>query len=171
MAVPDGGVTRWFRDSNGRISQVNNVLEITFGSPLVGNGYYRDSPPVVVGGAAALGSTIPQEILVVAGGSTQTVAGLTENITADSSVIEDDAFTHVPLRVTFFPVPMVFFRTKDDLTPTNPDTNTFPIASPLQRTPAKDEFDTFNLDCCFAWGDDCAIWNVSPPGWSVGNPS
>lgn len=170
MAVPEGGVTRWFRDSNGRISQINGILEITFGSPLVGTGYYRDSPPVVVGGAAALGSTVPQEILVVAGGSTQTIGGgLTESIVAPSSVVEDDAFTHVPLRAIFFPVPIVFFRTVDDLTPTNPDTNTFEIESPLDRSVPKDTFDTFNLDCCFAWGEDCAIWNVAPPGWSVGD--
>lgn len=167
MAVPDGGVTRWFRDSNGRISQINGILEITFGSPLIGTGYYRDSPPVVVGGAAGMDAT-SEAVAAVAGGTTQTVTGFTQHIVAPSSVIQDDAFTHVPLRVIFFPVPIVFFRTVDDLTPTNPTVSSFPIESPLDRTVPQDTFDVFNLDCCFAWGEDCAIWNVAPPGWAVG---
>lgn len=168
MAVPDGGVTRWFRDSNGRISQINQILEITFGTPKVALGYYRDSPPVVVGGAAALDGTGNGDI-AVAGGTTQTVTGFGDHIVAPSSVIQDDAFTHVDLRVIYSPIPIVFFRTVEDLTPTNPDTTTFPIDNPPDRTSPKDEFDTFNLDCCFAWGEDCAIFNVAPAGWSVGD--
>lgn len=167
MAVPEGGVTRWFRDSNGRISQINNILEITFGSPLVASGYYRDSPPVVVGGAAAYDS-VDENGVSVAGGTTQTVTGFTDYITAPSSVVEDDAYTHIVPRVLWFPIPVVFFRTVDDLTPTNPDVTTFPVEAPPDRTSPQDTFDVFNLDCCFAWGEDCAIFNSPPPGWSPG---
>lgn len=59
---------------------------------------FRDSPPVVVGGAAGAGALSSDPTVSVAGGSTQTVTGFSDNIVAPSSVIQDDAFTHVPKR-------------------------------------------------------------------------
>lgn len=62
---------------------------------------FRDSPPVVVGGASAhSGGTDP--VQSVAGGTTQTVdPGLSTSvvsIVAPSSVVQDDAYTHIPKR-------------------------------------------------------------------------
>lgn len=169
MPIPATGVTRWFRDSNGKVSQINNVSKITFGSPLVANSYYRDKPPIIVGGAAGLLGASGQ--IAIAGGTDPqvTLGAGTITIEGDSSVLQDDDFTHEPLRFIWAPTPMVFFAIVDGTAPTNPDTTTFPIDRPEDRTAPKDTFDTFDVDCVFAWGEDCAIFNVAPPGWSVGD--
>lgn len=166
MAVPTDGVTRWFRDSNGKISQVNNVLQITITSPLVARDTYRDSPPTVVGGAASDGGSV--SAVSVAGGSTQTIThGVVTDIVAPSAVVEDDNFTHVAPRILWGPLPLCFIRTKDGPGPVaNPDNTTFPIDPP---SGVGADFDAFDVDCVFSWGDDCAIFNVAPPGWSVGD--
>jgi hypothetical protein len=168
MPVPIEGVKRWFRDSNGKVSQINNVVEITFGSPLIANGYYRDKPPIVVGGASISGEGVSRAVAAsVAGGVDPDVAitSVTNTVSAKgaSSVLQDDDFTHVDLRFIWSPVPLVFFRTTDDLIIANPDGTSFPIARPVTN------FEVFNVDCVFGWGEDCEIWNVPPPGWSVGD--
>ncbi len=169
MAVPDGGVTRWFRDSNGKISQINKVVEITFATPSVANSYYRDKPPIVVGGAAISNgpgvAVNTAAVAAIAGGVDPQVAvtaGVSMQATGASSVLQDDDFLHVALRFIWAPIPLVFFRTTDDLIVANPDSTSFPLARPVT------DFEAFNVDCVFSWSEDCGIFNVAPPGWSVG---
>lgn len=166
MPVPAGGVTRWFRDTNGRISQIDRVTQITIATPLIANGYYRDSPPIVNGGAGVLEQTFTGQSVAVAGGSTQTitdVGGTAIKIVAPSSVLQDDAFTHTDLRFIWSPVPLVFFKTADALTASNPDDSTFSKTRPIGT------FDTFDVDCVFYFNEDCEIFNSAPPGWEPGS--
>ena len=155
------GFTYYFRDSNGRISQINGVTQITVATPLVAQGFYRDSPPVVVGGASSTGGA--GQIVSVAGGSSQTVANpagtVPLNIVAPSSVLQDDAFTHTDLRFIWFPIPLIFFKTTNAITSANPDDTTFSKTRPIGN------FDTFDVDCMFWMNEDCAVFNSPPQGW------
>jgi hypothetical protein len=167
MAVPSEGVKRWFRDSNGKVSQVNNVLEITFASPLIAEGHYRDEPPVVVGGASVAGISGGSVLNArIAGGVNPTTSAVSVsaqvNAKGASSTLQDDNFLHTPLRFIWAPMSLVFFRTWNGLTATNPDGTTFALARPTL------DFEVFNVDCVFDWGEDCSIFNAAPPGWSVG---
>lgn len=163
MASPTGGYTYYFRDSNGRVSQINGVTKITIATPLVANGYYRDSPPVVVGGAAAA-SPSDQANISVAGGTTQIITNpagtVAQNIVAPSSVIQDDAFTHTDLRFIWSPIPLIFFKTVNAITPANPDDTTFSKTRPVGT------FDTFDVDCFFWLNEDCAVFNAPPQGFA-----
>lgn len=166
--------TRWFLSSSGRVFQINNVEKITFGSPLIAQGTYRDSPPVISGGAAVVeaGSSADPQSTSVAGGTTQTVTDQTTyfDIVAPSSVVEDDAFTHLAPRYLFSPFPMVFFETTDAIS-TNPTGTSFSTEPPDVPPTTGGHFEVFDGDCCFPWNEDCGIFNVAPPGWSVGQSS
>lgn len=58
---------------------------------------YRDTPTAVVGGIAGVGGT--DTLISVAGGVNPTASGdVTDYVSADTSVEQEDAFTHVPKR-------------------------------------------------------------------------
>lgn len=161
--MPTGGFTYYFRDTNGRISQINGVTKITFATPLIADGWYRDKPPIVVGGAAASASggvfTDIELQAVIAGGVQPTSTGGTVTATGASSVLQDDDYTHAELRFIWAPVPLVFFKTVNAITASNPDDSTFSKTRPVGT------FDSFDADCIFSWGEDCAIFNAPPQGW------
>ncbi len=158
MPAPTGGFTYYFRDSNGRVSQINGVTKITVATPLVAQGFYRDSPPVVVGGAAAANKADTFS-MAISGGVIQTIVGLTDYILGPSSTAQDESYTHTDLRFIWFPVPLIFFKTVNAITSANPDDTTFSKTRPIGT------FDTFDADCMFWFNEDCGLFNAPPQGF------
>lgn len=159
--------TRWFKDDNGKIYQIDNVVQITIASPLIARGTFRDSPPVVPAAAGVIVAA-DSTTLIVPGGVTPAIAFdpavAVEPFTVNSpsSIAQDDAFAHVDLRFVFGPEPMIFFETSDALA-TNPDSSTF------SKTRPATDFEAFDVDCCFGWTPDCGVFNSPPPGWAPGS--
>lgn len=145
---------------NGKTFQVNNVESITIATPLISNGTYRDSPPVVVGGAAgALGADASAS---VAGGVSPTVtlsAGISAQAVGASSVAQDDSYTHVVPRFLNSPLGMVFITTSAGIA-TAPTNATFSTAAPGAN------FDVVDCDCIFPLDELLGIYNSPPQGFS-----
>lgn len=143
---------------DGTVVQVGGVTDVTIVSPLVGNGTYRDEPPIVAGGASAVATPAVGDpvAISVAGGSSQTVNGSTDYILAPSSVLQSDSFAHVDLRFKFGPIAMIFFTTENGMTPTT----TFPMARPVTN------FNVVTADCFFMLDDVRGVSNVAPPGFT-----
>jgi len=164
--MPGEPQTFYFLANSGKIYQINNVVLITFASPLLANGTYRDDPPVIPGGGAValaettLGSTINAQL----GGGMEPVVATSSGgveyvyVTGKSSVLQSDSFAHVAPRNLFEPMSMVFFETSWGGA-SNPIGTTFPIAAPATN------FAVFDVDCAFPWTKNCGIFNAAPQGW------
>ena len=124
-------VTRYVELDTGVVRQINNVTAIDLVTVSVVNGTYRDSPPVVVGGAGGVGAEeyIPSSGTTgstaipsfgIAGGMNPqvTTSGLTGFITATgaSSVLQDDQYTHTSPRSLTTPTAFWKFTTSDGIT-------------------------------------------------------
>lgn len=133
-------VTRYVALLTGKVYQINNVTAIAISSPSVTDGTYRDSPPTVVGGAAAFDAS---PVLSVAGGTTQTIGGgPSVSITADASVVQDDQFTHTAPRDYTSKVALLVFTTSDGIA---------------------------TYDCFFKLAEVAGVFNSAPPGWPGAN--
>lgn len=98
----------WFLVEGGTQGKVENALRQTRRNIIVyDKEMYRDKPSLVVGGAALVGATADPFVTSVAGGVTQTVTKVPTagdgvagyvNITAPSSVAQEDDYTHTPKR-------------------------------------------------------------------------
>lgn len=153
---------------DGTVTQVAGVITVTIISPLVADGTYRDSPPVVTGGAFAASPDIAGSQAVsgqIAGGVDPTVTiGASPNtleIIGASSVAEDDAYTHEPLRFKFGPVPLIHFYTENAVIPATPVDADFPMALPTTN------FRVVKADCFFFMDEVRGVTNVPPPGFVV----
>lgn len=139
-------VTRYVITKDTNIYQINNITAIDLVSDDVTNGVYRDEPPIVVGGAGAIGlpTTIADNTspMVVAGGVSQTVTKSTNmiDITGDSSVLQSDSYTHEPPRDLITPTAFWKFTTSDGIA---------------------------TYDCMFLFSETVGIFNAPPPGWIV----
>lgn len=150
--------TYYVATKDNKVYQIDNVTAITISSPLISNGLYRDSPPVVVGGASAI---IGATVLSVVGGSSQTIGSGTDSIVAPSSVIQDDAFTHVVPRYENGPVGIVFFTTTNGIAPT-PTGASFTTTPP---TVPAGNFYVVATDCFWMLDEIQGVFNKAPQGW------
>lgn len=155
--------TYYVATKDAKVYQINNVEAITIGSPMVSNGTYRDNPPVVVGGgAAAFGASASAS---VAGGVNPTIALTTASspesieVTADSSVVQDDAYTHVEPRFLNAPIGYVFFTTSAGIA-------TAPTSNSFTTTPPSTDFYVYDVDCFFFLDELIGVFNAPPQGWS-----
>lgn len=146
------GKTRYVRLKAGGVDQVNNVTGIAISSPTVINGTFRDTPPVVVGGAAAgaaIGTSAEISIQVAGGVSPTSTSGTatgppvtaTASASGDSSVLQDDHFTHTAPRSLSEPIALWVFTTDDGLA---------------------------TYDVVYLFDEVIGITNVAPQGWVIG---
>jgi hypothetical protein len=177
----------WFKDDSGEWSQINNVIDIVVATPLVARGNYRDNPPVTPaagGGAitASDGTNAMEASMQIIGGVTPTVTQAATalddayvTVSSPSSILQDDNYTHEPLRYVFGPEPIIFFRTADAGSPTLPDDTTFstdrPLVPAIADLSSGGFFTVFEGDCFFPWTKNCGVRNTPPYGQTVYDPS
>lgn len=151
--------TYYVATKDSKVYQINDVTAITIGSPLISNGTYRDSPPVVVGGAAgALGADASAS--VSGGVNPQIAVGASQaEATGDSSVSQDDAYTHVEPRYLNAPIGYVFFTTSAGIAP-EPGDNSFTTSAPTT------DFYVYECDCFFVLDEVVGVFNAPPAGFS-----
>lgn len=149
----------YVRYINGQVEEVIDVVAITIGSPLIANGYYRDTPPPVVGAAAAFFGL--GDAATISGGVNITAsAGVTDSLIGGSSIDQDDRYAHVDLRFVFSPIACVFFTT-ENFPATEPTGSSFPMARPVTN------FAVVEADCLFKWDEIKGWTNTAPPGFPV----
>lgn len=154
------GKTRYVRLKNGKVDQVNNVVSISYATLDVVDGTYRDSPPVIVGGASAAASsytTSPNtpsagltEVINLSPVSAQVSGGVnpvssatgvaTATASGASSVLQDDAYLHVAPRPKTTPCALLVITTDDGIA---------------------------TYDCIWKWNEVISVTNAPPPGWVV----
>lgn len=151
--------TYYVATKDSKVYQINDVTAITIGSPLVSNGTFRDQVPVVVGGAAIARGT--DASASVSGGVNPTVtSGISEvQVQADSSVVQDDTYTHVAPRFLHSPIGYVFFTTSAGIA-------TAPTNSSFTITPPSTDFYVYDVDCFFFLDEIIGVFNAAPPGFS-----
>lgn len=171
----------WFKDIEGKWSQINGVIDIVIATPLVGRGTYRDKPPVTPASAAQvvgdLGSTpgsnqVQGGVTPVAASTVVTGSVYQNTLISPSSIVEDDDYTHEPLRYVFGPEPMIFFKTSVAGSPALPDDTTYSTDRPdvpaLGSLTSGGTFTVITGDCFFGWDyKRCGVSNAPPQGWVV----
>lgn len=146
--------------------QVNNVTAITIASPLIGNGTYRDEPPIVVGGGSITRgpeATVSISASIAGGVSPTTLGGTGDvSVTGDSSVLQSDSYLHTAPRFMFSPVGMVFFTTSSGIAGA-PTGSTFSTTAP---TVPAGNFGIVACDVVFKLDEVVGWSNTAPQGFS-----
>lgn len=148
-------VTRYVELDTGVVRQINNITTIDLVTVSVVNGTYRDSPPVVVGGAGGAGfvvydpvdeaATTASTSFSIAGGVNPQVTvspSMDYYITAEgaSTVLQDDNYTHTAPRSLTTPTAFWKFTTTDGIT---------------------------TYDCFFLFNSVVGVFNAPPGGFLV----
>ncbi len=167
----------WFKDDQGKWSQINGVTDWVIVTPLVARGTYRDKPPAIPGAAAVIGGdnggTLAVSAAQIIGGVTPVVVSTTVGsnhlltLSAASTLAQDDDFLHTALRYTIGPEPIILFKTSVTGSPALPDATTYPTERPDVPPTTGGKFPIITGDCVFPWTKNCGLTNTPPQGWTV----
>lgn len=158
---------------NGRIAEVANVTAYAIISPVIQDGTYRDTPPVVGAAASIAGSLVTSYALepivtsigpaTIAGGVTPTLSddtGISKvSVSSPSSILQDDRYTHNVPRFAYHPECLLVFTTS------NAGTLTYPTAT-QGTTSYSASTSTGSYDSVFRWKDVKGWTNTAPQGWA-----